>query len=74
MTGKFQISTTEAREKSGRAKAVTQRAENRLRIEGEYVTHRQIAERIGRNQEFVGRRLRELRGASGPITWARLTA
>lgn len=47
---------------------------NRIRIEGEYLSAREIAERIGISESVAGRRLAMLRGASGPITWDRLRA
>lgn len=47
---------------------------NRIRIEGEYLSAREIAERIGISESVAWRRLAMLRGASGPITWDRLRA
>lgn len=44
------------------------------RIEGEYVTMREIAERIGETYDATRRRMRTLKKASGPITWERLRA
>jgi len=42
------------------------------RIDGEYVTVPEIAERIGKSMDFVRRRMAELRKASGAITFDRL--
>ncbi|GAA0721458.1 hypothetical protein [Dokdonella soli] len=55
-----------------RRSAAKQSTDARYRIENEYVTVRQIAARLGITKDQVHKRMRELRGASGPITWARL--
>lgn len=44
------------------------------RIEGENVTMRDIAKRIGMSLPAARDRLRRLKGATGPVTWARLQA
>jgi GTP-sensing pleiotropic transcriptional regulator CodY len=44
------------------------------RIEGENVTMVEIAQRLGVTPSVAQDRMRKLRGATGPVTWARLAA
>jgi predicted ArsR family transcriptional regulator len=44
------------------------------RIEQENVTIAQIAQRLGVTPSCARTRMRELRGASGAVTWSRLAA
>lgn len=61
---------TEAAGRKAKARAAA--PENRYRIEGEYVSTLDIAERIGTTRSVAMSRVARLRNASGPITWARL--
>lgn len=60
--------------KAKQRSAFRSRQENLWRIEGEYVTIREIAERLGICANAASNRLRRLQGATGAITWARLAA
>jgi predicted ArsR family transcriptional regulator len=55
--------------KSNNARSV---ALNVYRIEHETLTLTEISKRLGLHPATLRNRMRELRGASGPITWQRL--
>ena len=67
----FPTPGAEAREYGKRGNAAAN-AGSGYRIDGEYVTVPEIAERIGKSMDFVRRRMAELRKASGAITFDRL--
>lgn len=69
----FPTPGAEAREYGKRGNAAAN-ALARYRIEGEFVTMTEIAARTGRTKGAVRKRMAELRGASGAVTWARLAA
>ena len=58
----------------GRRGAAQSTAGSVYRIEGEYVTMREIAERLGINATTAGSRMAKLKKASGAVTWERLRA
>lgn len=58
----------------GRRGQVAAHALSKYRIEGEFVTIAEIAQRAGLTAKRASYRMAELRNASGPITWARLSA
>lgn len=58
----------------GRRGAAKSTAGQVYRIEGENVTMRDIAKRLGLPLATARSRLRRLKGATGAVTWARLQA
>lgn len=54
------------------AKAKRQQPQHQYRIEGEYVSRDDIANRLGVPAKVASTRLSRLKLASGAITWARL--
>lgn len=58
----------------GRRGAAKSTANCVYRIEGESLTMEEIAQRLGVPRTTAQSRMRKLRGATGPVTWARLAA
>lgn len=58
----------------GRRGAVKSTAGAVYRIEGESLTMVEIAQRLGVPPTTAQSRMRKLRDATGPVTWARLSA
>jgi len=69
----FPTPGAEAREYGKRGNAAANAGAG-YRIEGEFVTIAQIADRVKKTKAAVRKRMLELRGASGAVTWARLSA
>lgn len=70
----FAFNPEAVREGIARSVVRRQRPENKWRIEGEYVTQAEIADRLGITVKTANPRMAKLQKASGPITWSRLGA
>lgn len=68
--GTLFVGTKGFRNRAGQSTARTVRAV--LGIEGESLTIRQVAERLGVSKVAAENRLRRERAKSGPVTWAGL--
>lgn len=69
---KFRMSAAEMSAKARKAALRFRRVENKLPIEGEYVTRKEIAARLGIDEKLVTQRMRVLRTKPGAITWEAL--
>lgn len=67
----MKLSTNEARDYGKRGQAALA-ATQRVCIEGEHLSIRDIAVRLGVSRGVAGSRLRRLRGQPGAITWSAL--
>lgn len=70
--GTFNFHPEDAKRNVAVSTAKRQRAENKWRIEGEYVSRVEIAERLNLPVSTVDHRLKRLVKATGAITWARI--
>lgn len=70
--GTFSVARSEIDDKAAKSRARHAKPQNKLYIDGGYYSIGEVAKKIGLNASATGARIRQLRNASGPITFQRL--